>query len=771
MMTDPRRADQGPRGASRLFMPVIIAVFAAVTLYALYGAFLRPDGSCPAGPSPPPTPLHQAVKDRNLAEAVRLLDRGDDPNACARVNDEDGVTPLHLAAQTGRIDLCEALISRGAHINARTSRGRTPFSIAAGRSREVMELLVKNHVRLDRKDYRPLFSAVEGRHYKTDTIEYLMQLGFDPNLVNDQGLTALSLRVRPFNSSADKDLDFIRVLLDHGARPDPRDREGATPLINAAIGNQTGAAELLIAHGADLEARNNKGDTPLFRAAMYGKTEMVTLLLGKGADPNARNQDGEMPLHSPSQHNELEVVELLLTHGADPNARDHHGHTPLHWTSYFDHPDMARLLVKYGAQVDAFRSDNGSTALAETVADKGNNIAMARALLDLGADVNAVDSRGRSVLDLALKRGAPKELIALLKSRGAKSAQDLDPGEVKTRGSERNYFFLNTKSPIHVAAAKGELDNVKELLAQRPEDVKAQDEKNQYTPLHWAAANGHVEVMQYLIEHGADISARDKNGTTPIHLAAENDQIEALKFLLDHGADVGARNDWQWTPLHYCAFHDAQDTARMLIAAGAEVDAVGPKNWTPLINCARSGSIAAADVLISAGANIEVRTKNGNRTPLIMALQYEKPQFAKFLLARGAQPLPPGYKVPPISGKGEAGPTAFLDDIKAAIAAGESVDKRDDKGRTWLYEAASDGDYQAAEFLISKGADPNAKAQNGKTPLHIAVIRKQLRLVGLLLKKGADPNLKDDDNKTPLDYARDLNQRSIIELLTKYGAR
>ena len=81
-------------------------------------------------------------------------------------------------------------------------------------------------------------------------------------------------------------------------------------------------------------------------------------------------------------------------------------------------------------------------------------------------------------------------------------------------------------------------------------DVDARNQDG-YTPLHWAAMDGHVETAALLLDRGADLEARDAHGATPLHGAAACEQPGTAALLLDRGADVDARDERGATPLHY----------------------------------------------------------------------------------------------------------------------------------------------------------------------------------------------------------------------------
>jgi ankyrin repeat protein len=139
---------------------------------------------------------------------------------------------------------------------------------------------------------------------------------------------------------------------------------------------------------------------------------------------------------------------------------------------------------------------------------------------------------------------------------------------------------IEPDTPLHEAVANNDHARAIEL-AKDPMLINATVYGD--TPLHWAAGTGKYEMMRILLEHGANVNARDKDGATPLHRASQNLHITAMKILVEeYKADINARDANGFTPLHWAAvMPDAQETVKYLINAGADVTARGTDGLTP----------------------------------------------------------------------------------------------------------------------------------------------------------------------------------------------
>lgn len=216
--------------------------------------------------------------------------------------------------------------------------------------------------------------------------------------------------------------DLIESLLAAGAAVEARDRFANTPLVLAAAAGQNEAIELLLAAGAKINHRNLAGSSALLRAAMDNRRRTAALLLERGADPNLGNGKKLNPLHAAAYNGNDRLVEILLAHGAAVDAVDATGKSPAIYAAARGFVEIVDLLVAAG--VDPKRRYGHGLTLLMWAAGHSNDtprkdgVETVRRLLDLGADLDAVDDRGWSALMIAAERGHG-EVAALLLERGA----------------------------------------------------------------------------------------------------------------------------------------------------------------------------------------------------------------------------------------------------------------------------------------------------------------------------------------------------------------
>jgi hypothetical protein len=180
--------------------------------------------------------------------------------------------------------------------------------------------------------------------------------------------------------------DVIQLLLDKGANANTTDKDGRTPLHDAAKAGSEGVILRLLYKGADINAADEDRRTPLHDAAKTA-SEDVELLLGKGANANAADKDGRTPLHDATQTGSERIIRWLLNKGANANAADKDRRTPLHDAAKAGSEDVIQLLLDKGANANATDKD-GRTPLHNATKAGSEDI---RPLLDMSANVKLAD--------------------------------------------------------------------------------------------------------------------------------------------------------------------------------------------------------------------------------------------------------------------------------------------------------------------------------------------------------------------------------------------
>ncbi len=196
---------------------------------------------------------------------------------------------------------------------------------------------------------------------KEEPLELLLDWGADINVTGSTfAITALHFEA----GSEVADPWWVKVLIDHGADPDARDKEDQTPLFYAALGNNVEIIDVLVENGASVNAQDSVGCAALHYVASSRGVERAVALVQNGADPNIRDMEGETPLFRAVQYREarVEIARLLIEAGACVNTKDNDGAFPLWKAASFGHTEMVKLLVASGADVNMERKE-GKTPL------------------------------------------------------------------------------------------------------------------------------------------------------------------------------------------------------------------------------------------------------------------------------------------------------------------------------------------------------------------------------------------------------------------------
>uniref|UniRef100_A0A6P4EZP0 Protein phosphatase 1 regulatory subunit 16A isoform X1 n=1 Tax=Drosophila rhopaloa TaxID=1041015 RepID=A0A6P4EZP0_DRORH len=244
----------------------------------------------------------------------------------------------------------------------------------------------------------------------------------------------------------------------------------------------------------------------LLEAASRNDMPEVAALLQHGITPDAANEDGLTAMHQACIDNNVEMLQLLLEYGANVDAQDSDKWTPLHAAATCGHLELVRILIRNGANLLAVNTDGNMP-------------------YDLCDDENTLDF----IEGEMAQRGVTQELIDETRS-STERIMLRDLMELVRTGGDLEEPDYQCATPLHIAAANGYV-RVVEFLLEQHVNVDAMD-KDLWTPVHAAACWGHLEVLEMLAQCGADLNVRNKDDETPSDICEDpeiRERIEQLK--------------------------------------------------------------------------------------------------------------------------------------------------------------------------------------------------------------------------------------------------
>ena len=317
------------------------------------------------------------------------------------------------------------------------------------------------------------------------------------------------------------------------------------------------------------------------------------------------------------------------------------------------------------------------------------------------------------------------------------------------------------------------------FLVEQGADLHARNCINR-TPLHVAAGRGQLDTVNYLLNQGADINSRDQCGFSALTVAIEGCHAAIAEALIERGCDLSLTNEQDPEGADILALNARKGLAnviKLLLAKGFSVDTIGKEGKTPLMVAAGAENYETVEFLLDHGADINatahivkrksydsdskeegedgaIRTKQIRVvTPLVCALGTEHNDVAELLMKRGAETTSP-----------------------AQLAGDDNIHlKNAEQGQGLLISAICRENLDFARFLLlRKGVDVNGRDSSGNTALCCALQfmkRPQLimEMCKFLIAFGADINMKGIGSNSPLLIATELNIDNLAELLLELG--
>lgn len=319
------------------------------------------------------------------------------------------------------------------------------------------------------------------------------------------------------------------------------------------------------------------GNRAIHYAAALGRAELLKQFLANGADVNAETAYGMTPLLLAVSAGRKNIVDVLLQYNADVKCMDVDKRTPLHYAAY-----------------------RGDTAIVQK-------------LLEHHPGVNKKDEFGHSPAIYAINEGNDS-VVGLLADGKAKIRSDQEnlQGSLVAQVSSENYHIVSF------------------LLDQK---AKADMEIYGTTPLIVAAANSSVEMVDLLIERGANVDKANQNQITPLLSACLTGRLEVVKYLLDKNAKVDAKSKSGLTVLQAAVIRDDPEMIGLLASHGVDIDEKDESGKTAFWQAAVLGHRESMDKLLEVGVTCNLNMKNAIGL-MELAFRYNMPKAVSLALGQ-----------------------------------------------------------------------------------------------------------------------------------------
>ena len=729
------------------------------------------------------TALWLACLYRQQDSVMILLEAGSNPNTA----NDDGVTCLHAAITGGcSKKIIHKIIDHGANVNAKNKRNETALTLAcsyknegainillnsnadpniaedtygeislhkAARqecSKEVLQAIIDHGANVNATNKGKNTALMTACINKNESaINVLLNAGSDPNIADDtDGNTCLYTAVQQ-----ECCIEVLQAIIDHGANVNATKKDKNTALMTACINKNESAINVLLNAGANPNiADNTYGDTCLYTAVQQEcSKEVLQAIIDHGANVNAANKRNQTALTLACLDTNEGVINVLLNAGSDPNiADDTDGNTCLYTAVQQECCiEVLQAIIDHGANVNATNKGK-NTALMTACINK--NESAINVLLNAGANPNiADDTYGDTCLYTAVQQECCKEVLQAI----------IDHGANVNAANKRNQTALTL-------ACLDTNEGVINVLLNAGSDPNIADDTDGNTCLYTAVQQECcIEVLQAIIDHGANVNATNKDKNTALMTACINKNESAINVLLNAGANPNIADDTYGDTCLYTAVQQecSKEVLQAIIDHGANVNAANKRNQTALTLACLDTNEGVINVLLNAGSDPNIADDTDGNTCLYTAVQQECCiEVLQAIIDHGANVNATN------KGKNTSLMTACINKNESAINvllnAGSDPNIADDTdGNTCLYTAVQqECCIEVLQAIIDHGANVNAKNKKNETALTLACLNKNEDAINVLLNASADPDIADDTYGDTCLYTA-VQQECCIEVL------
>ncbi|KAF8777405.1 Ankyrin-1 like protein [Argiope bruennichi] len=669
--------------------------------------------------------------------------------------------PLILAAQFDHYELVEILLHR---CNTSSKLSALHWAALKGHLR-IVELLINNEINAECDDSGCTALHLAAYEGHTEIVNFLISKGYIKRINS-------KIVRNELDKNSNCEVQDAAVLFINGTNDfdDVLEFSGTTALHLSAFRKHKDIVRCLLKNQADIYIKDDIGTTPLQAIIVNG---MADILIDESISINFTDCGDSSPLMLGTSQGDLMFVEYCIGKGIHKGCVEDAKNKALAVAVYFGHEDVMNCLIKHGACVNA-SSPDGFTPLDLAVEAKRWNIV--RVLIDDKKAEMSVQKERKYLLS-AIKSGHEDIVEYFLARHPENGASRLECREF----------------PLHTAVQYGHLNIVKKLLElEKRTDINDTNE-NFATPLQLASGQGYSEITRLLILNGADPNVPDHN--PPLHLAVANSDYEMIEVLIEAGANATLGDEDGISAIGLaikCKSLDVMET--LLELSEIDINFKGDNDRTFLHDAAVSGSLQIIKSLIEKGAAIDARDSTGVK-PIHMAAKEGYQDIVEYFLGEGINVGDIGENGWCLLHYAAAGNQTEI--CEFLLRNGLNVNTVDAHGCSPLHIAAQLGKTEVFHILLRYGAYYDFLNERNETPLNVAmassstnnfpiiaslifitslysaVEKKDLRKVRaslnelLRLSKINYIDIKNAENISLLNYAEQKGCAEIVDFLLK----
>lgn len=522
--------------------------------------------------------------------------------------------------------------------------------------------------------------------------------------------------------------------------------------------------------GANPHIHNLRNDTPADIALRSNHMNMLEALADIKALPTKPGRNGQTLLHYACEKGYDRLITIILSQGVGLDSRDQNMRTPLELLAWNQNYPMINQMIKgvcdwesallkaaAGGQCHIVTSILGcvqadiSHVLHEawSAAVREDRLPVCKILLTAGLDVNREGVSGRSPFWHAVACGAKKVVTHLIKTLHPPKCRSPSVGRIPSQDRLKGVVDLSLYC-------------------------------NGMTALHKALSNSDTEIVQILLEAGANVHQKDQWNASAIHIAVQANSLKAVRLLLLHAADVEQRLNGK-TPLDIAVSCSYASIVQLLLEKGAKIhNAYEKLNASDALTvqvllrfmdpkCAQKTFCTALDridlpILERLINMVDLNERVWSEpTPLIWAAKRNVPSVVQLLLKGG--PNVHAVDARGLAALYWAAERGHERVVQLLLEKGTDVNLKSCYGWTALHGAAYSGHEKVAQLLLEHGAFVNATNMVGETPLHVAAGVGARNVAHTLLQRGAVIDHRRNDGITPLHNAISYGRRKLVRFI------